>query len=845
MKKTTMLLFAFLASSAVNAQTSSIPYPVIFVHGLNDSHEAFWGTGNTAESMKTILHLPPPQVAHVCLNHDGHVDASNLATDVYFVGWTDYGSTIVRTAPYDSTRLVLVNFDQTKFPDSNHLTHAESNQSAIMKQGKALGLIISAVRNATGMDKVILVGHSMGGLAIREYLQRTADGTIGTPHLWWVTQDADGHKVAKVLTLGTPHRGGLDLTVVGTWPGVDLHSEAIRDLLTGYAYVQADGSTTPLVAPYLFGGMESNAATTKGARQDDIYFYNNDINTDGIANSMISGINVPNDGTRGSVQMPLPTNTSYIWIRSDGATPSQQNPGDGVVELDRQWLYETVNSNQVPSPIGAADTLLSHKDHADEAKDYSSVLRGLDEPDLPGYYDIALGKGFYGTITYVPGGSSLDRDAFRMLIDHAATLQVTLDGTNSGITAIEIAPDHGFPLTASITGARNIVATDVQPGYCFVRISGTATSISAQNPYRLLAELVSLPSAPTLSAPANGSAGIAMNPTLSWNTVAGATSYHLQVSLDASFATPLLDQNNLTSTSLALSGLAANKLYYWRLSASNSAGTSPSSTIWSFTTIAAPTSFPIYQNAALTSPWNDIRSWSVTRTYTNTTPVYEGSSSLRIGYSPWGSLQFSQGTWGSFVSIDPSVYQGFDFAIHGGTTGVTVAVRFLGPSGSGLKTAIQVAAPANAWLVQSIPMSQLASTPFIAIEFSAGGSSKTFYLDNVVLTGGSASLAANAQVGIEEVLDQKNTIPASFSVGQNYPNPFNPTTVISYEIPTESHVSLRIYNEFGQEVARLVEAQQKAGYYRAVWSAGVSSGVYYYRLRAGVFLETRKMVLLR
>ncbi len=86
---------------------------------------------------------------------------------------------------------------------------------------------------------------------------------------------------------------------------------------------------------------------------------------------------------------------------------------------------------------------------------------------------------------------------------------------------------------------------------------------------------------------------------------------------------------------------------------------------------------------------------------------------------------------------------------------------------------------------------------------------------------------------------------------QNYPNPFNPTTTIRYSIKAPSRVSLRIYNVAGQLVRTLVKEHLKSNDYKVRWdgkdNAGndVSTGVYFYRLTAGTFTQTKKMVLLR
>jgi len=89
-------------------------------------------------------------------------------------------------------------------------------------------------------------------------------------------------------------------------------------------------------------------------------------------------------------------------------------------------------------------------------------------------------------------------------------------------------------------------------------------------------------------------------------------------------------------------------------------------------------------------------------------------------------------------------------------------------------------------------------------------------------------------------------IPSIFALNQNYPNPFNPKTIINYELPTTNFVELSIFNMLGQKVATLVNEQKRAGYHHVEWDAnGFSSGVYYYRIKSGEFVDVKKMILLR
>ena len=91
-----------------------------------------------------------------------------------------------------------------------------------------------------------------------------------------------------------------------------------------------------------------------------------------------------------------------------------------------------------------------------------------------------------------------------------------------------------------------------------------------------------------------------------------------------------------------------------------------------------------------------------------------------------------------------------------------------------------------------------------------------------------------------------NFTPSTYSLSQNYPNPFNPSTAIKFSVPKAQHVTLKIFNLLGQEVATLINKQQEAGNYTVTFDASkLASGVYIYSLQAGTFNSTKKMILLK
>ena len=99
---------------------------------------------------------------------------------------------------------------------------------------------------------------------------------------------------------------------------------------------------------------------------------------------------------------------------------------------------------------------------------------------------------------------------------------------------------------------------------------------------------------------------------------------------------------------------------------------------------------------------------------------------------------------------------------------------------------------------------------------------------------------------VTSVTEIPSLVPSKFDLEQNYPNPFNPTTEIVFSLPSEQFTRLVVYNSLGQEVAKLAEETFGAGVYRISFdAAGLPSGTYFYRIDAGSFSTTKKMMLLK
>ncbi len=128
------------------------------------------------------------------------------------------------------------------------------------------------------------------------------------------------------------------------------------------------------------------------------------------------------------------------------------------------------------------------------------------------------------------------------------------------------------------------------------------------------------------------------------------------------------------------------------------------------------------------------------------------------------------------------------------------------------------------------------------------GSASLMVNGNVKKLGNTDIIIADPEASIRLRLEPAHhrSIPAQFALSQNYPNPFNPSTVINYQLPVNSHVTLKLYDLLGQEIKTLVDEMQDAGYQSVELNAHeLASGMYYYRLVAGSYGETRKMLLVK
>jgi len=172
------------------------------------------------------------------------------------------------------------------------------------------------------------------------------------------------------------------------------------------------------------------------------------------------------------------------------------------------------------------------------------------------------------------------------------------------------------------------------------------------------------------------------------------------------------------------------------------------------------------------------------------------------------------------------------------------------------------------WVVKVDSLGNLLwSKTFGDLSGDTGSSIQKTYDGGFIVSGMKSSFGGSSQDGylirltpedISVIDEEYHTIPNNFFLSQNFPNPFNPSTTIFYQLPTAGYVTLKIYDVLGNEIVTLVNEDQPAGNYSVKFDATdhplrlgrkttntLSSGVYFYQLRAGCFVETKKFILMK
>ncbi len=359
---------------------------------------------------------------------------------------------------------------------------------------------------------------------------------------------------------------------------------------------------------------------------------------------------------------------------------------------------------------------------------------------------------------------------------------------------VQLSQDSTFASVLWDTSGFNISQVPVRPGlltnvqtyFWRVRTTNPIGTGPWANPFRFMTLLIP-PVAPVLVDPPNGAVDVSTTPTLNWDSVQYAASFRVQLSTDSTFTIPnLINAGGLTFSQYNVPGgiLNNNTTYYWRVNATNNAGTGPYSQVWRFRTVTsppvaaptllAPPNGSINQPLNLTLDWNDV-----------------------FGTAGYKLLVSSDSLFNTTL-LDTTI----------------VPSQFTMPAGLLNGSSVYY------WRVRG---------------FNVGGFgpwSVTWRFTTQI-------------IGIEPI---STLIPDNYAMYNNYPNPFNPVTNINFDIPhgENSKTELVIYDITGRKVAVLVNSALRPGKYMVSWNASnYSSGVYFYRLSSGSFSDIKKMVVIK
>lgn len=371
-----------VVTGSVNSN-NKLPYPIIFIHGLeSDSDKWYDYLINVISEYKLVFGGD----LKYCLNPDNDVSTSDF--DQVLLDFTNQSI-------LGSGDVYTINFNVDIFGNIND-DNGLSNQSAIFKQGVAVQKAIKKILELTGKDKVVLVGHSMGGLASRQYLQLRE----------W--QDDNDHHVAKLFTIDTPHGGSNAATI--SINGIDINSEAVRDL-------KYDNFEFGHVGTYIDGGLENLVLDPH---------YNLDVNINGIESDFVTGIN----------QRSFPEDIDYAC--------SIANFNDYIIFDFVKESSANINNHIVyEPPFLPKDKPVFYIDgnHSTITDDFYGITQGLDESqDINIPYHLDLDVLYLGLTTFQNSEftSQNDIDYYEIEIEDNGILEIIVSNVTSPVFNLSI-----------------------------------------------------------------------------------------------------------------------------------------------------------------------------------------------------------------------------------------------------------------------------------------------------------------------------------------------------------------------------------------------------------------------
>jgi photosystem II stability/assembly factor-like uncharacterized protein len=578
------------------------------------------------------------------------------------------------------------------------------------------------------------------------------------------------------------------------------------------------------------------------------------VNT-GLTNTRVSSLAINSNG-----HVSAGTSGGVFWSINNGDSWTAVNTG--LTNLNVSDLTINTSGHIFVGAVGSGVVFRSVK---------STIVPAPATPTLAFPPDSAVNQPTKLTLSWDP---STDAETYHLQLSTTPNFLTTvIDDSTITMTSRQIGPLANDTKYYWRVKAKNIGGT------------------SAWSEIRSFTTVIAAPATPTLVAPASGAENMPSTLTLSWNPSTNAEMYRLQVSTSSNFATTVVDDSTLTTTSREVGPLANKTTHYWRVNAKNVGGTSTWSNVWRFTTIVAAPSIPtlaapadsaVNQSTTLVLSWNpatDAETYhlQVSASSDFSTTVVDDSTitatSRQVGPLTHETTYYWRVRAKNIVGT--SAWSGprrFTTIVQ-----LPNQVFLLAPSHAAVIQADSVqliwrrSQPAVNRYWFEIATDSAMTNPVIDSTLTAADTAKVVrQLSNKqsywwrVRAGNVAGWGAFSQqrrfrVDFPTSVQVLEEIPTEFGLHQNHPNPFNPSTTITYALPRAVAVQLVIYDMLGRQVRALVNQRQPAGRYTITWDGrneqgeSLASGVYIYQLRAGnpsagsgqAFVQTRRMALVR
>jgi hypothetical protein len=355
--------------------------------------------------------------------------------------------------------------------------------------------------------------------------------------------------------------------------------------------------------------------------------------------------------------------------------------------------------------------------------------------------------------------------------------------------------------------------------------------------------------------------------TFQWNKLQDAGKYFIQLSLNPSFA-GIAKSDSTTDTVKTITGLLEGKRYFWRVQVKNIAGSSgPWSDLWNFVTFIPLPSMPQlvaatpYPNRPgwFTFKWQKVKNADqyfiqLSDKQSFATVFMSDSTTSDTVKNLTGINEIQKYYW----RVQAKNIGGFSLWSNVWNFSTLPAPTDLVLQRSAEKeitlTWIDNSTVENGYVIERKKNPQISFTVLDTLKGSGNQyvdkevelSQAYTYRIKAYKNSVESDYSNEASLSLVGVKEEKEIIPTEYSISQNYPNPFNPTTKLKLALPKAALTKLIIYDLLGREVQTLINKELEAGYHEINFDASnLPSGVYYYRIQSGDFIQTKKMILIK